>query len=159
MVTSNCHSNGKILELNGRLHADLFNSNKMLINGVDMNIKLTRHHKLFILWLLQTTTNCVSRFYTLIFSSLMLNWMPIILAQANVFGTKHKAHYPPLADLCLPVISYMFACNKNFKHVFALGTAYSLAQWLNFYILSLLYAYCPTQPAYHWGSPDDGVCS
>ena len=30
------------LVLFGRLHADLFNSDKMLINGVDMNIKLTR---------------------------------------------------------------------------------------------------------------------
>jgi hypothetical protein len=32
----------KTLELYGRLLANLFNSNKMLINGVDMNIKLTR---------------------------------------------------------------------------------------------------------------------
>ena len=39
---SNYLSNNKTLELNGRLHADLFNSDKMLINGVDMNINLTR---------------------------------------------------------------------------------------------------------------------
>jgi hypothetical protein len=32
----------KTIELYGRLHADLFNSDRMLINGVDMNIKLTR---------------------------------------------------------------------------------------------------------------------
>jgi len=38
---SNYHSNGKTWGLYGRLHADLFNSDKMLINVVDMNIKLT----------------------------------------------------------------------------------------------------------------------
>jgi hypothetical protein len=32
----------KTVEVIGRLHGDLFNSNSMLINGVDMNIKLTR---------------------------------------------------------------------------------------------------------------------
>jgi len=37
------------LELYGRLHADLFNSDKMLINGVDMNIKLTRAPEAFYL--------------------------------------------------------------------------------------------------------------
>jgi len=37
-----CLNNGNTLELYGRLHADLFNSDKMLNNGVDMNIKLTR---------------------------------------------------------------------------------------------------------------------
>jgi len=35
-------SNGSNIELYGMLHADLFNSVKMLTNGVDMNIKLTR---------------------------------------------------------------------------------------------------------------------
>jgi len=39
---SNYLNNGKTLELYGRLHADLFNSDKMLINGVDMIIMLTR---------------------------------------------------------------------------------------------------------------------
>jgi hypothetical protein len=40
--------NGNTLELYGRLHADLFNSNKMLINGVGMSIKFTLHQNLFI---------------------------------------------------------------------------------------------------------------
>ena len=39
---SNYLSKCKILELYGWLHADLFNSDKMLINGVNMNINLTR---------------------------------------------------------------------------------------------------------------------
>jgi len=33
--------NSNNIELFGRLHADLFNSDKMLINDIDMNIKLT----------------------------------------------------------------------------------------------------------------------
>ena len=41
--------NGKILELYWRLHADFFNSDKMLINGVDINIKLTRAPESFYL--------------------------------------------------------------------------------------------------------------
>ena len=39
--------NGQTLEMYGRLHADLFNSDKMLINGVDMNIKLTHGPEAF----------------------------------------------------------------------------------------------------------------
>ena len=42
-------SSGKNLELYGRLHADLFNSFKMLNNGVDMNMKLTRATQSFYL--------------------------------------------------------------------------------------------------------------
>jgi hypothetical protein len=53
---------------------------------------------------------------------------------------------PELADISLPAISCTFACHK-FKHVSALRTTCSLAQWLN--ILSLQYAMCPPQPGYH----------
>jgi len=55
---------------------------------------------------------------------------------------------PELADISLPAISCTFACHKSI-HVCALRTAYSLAQWLNYYILSLQYAKCPPQPGYH----------
>ena len=41
--------NGQNVELYGRLHADLFNSAKMFINGVDMSIKLTRTPEAFYL--------------------------------------------------------------------------------------------------------------
>jgi len=56
---------------------------------------------------------------------------------------------PQLADISLPTISCMFACHNKSKHVCALRSAYLLAQWLKFYILSLQYANCPPQPAYH----------
>jgi len=39
--------NSKIPEIYGRLHADLFNSDKFLINDVDVNIKLTRAPEAF----------------------------------------------------------------------------------------------------------------
>jgi len=54
---------------------------------------------------------------------------------------------PELVDISLPAISFTFACHKS-KHVCALRTAYSLAQWLNYYIVSLQYAKCPPQPGY-----------
>jgi hypothetical protein len=41
-------SNGNNLELYGRLYADFFKSDKMLINFFDMNINLHVHHNLFI---------------------------------------------------------------------------------------------------------------
>jgi len=41
--------NSQTVELYGQLHADLFNSDKMLINGVDMNIKLARTPEAFYL--------------------------------------------------------------------------------------------------------------
>jgi hypothetical protein len=40
--------NGQSIDLYGRLHADFFNSDRMLINGVDMNIKLTRAPEAFL---------------------------------------------------------------------------------------------------------------
>jgi hypothetical protein len=39
---------------------------------------------------------------------------------------------PELADISLPAISGTFACHNKSKHVCALRTAYSLAQWLNY---------------------------
>jgi hypothetical protein len=53
---------------------------------------------------------------------------------------------PELADISLPTISWTFECHNKPKHVCALGTTYSLSQWLNHYILSLKYATCPLQP-------------
>ena len=47
---------------------------------------------------------------------------------------------PPIADISLSGINCTFACHNKFRHVCALRTAYSLAQWLNFYTLILQYA-------------------
>ena len=55
---------------------------------------------------------------------------------------------PPIADINLSTISCTFACHKS-KHVCALRTAYSVAQWLHFYTVSLQYVSCPAQPTYH----------
>ena len=65
---------------------------------------------------------------------------------------------PPLADICLPIVSCRFTSHK-FRHDCALRMAYSLAQCLNFHVLSLQYAKGPSLPAYHWCFPDDGVTS
>jgi hypothetical protein len=54
--------NSQTIELYGRFHADLFNSDKMIINGVDMNIKLTLRRKLFISWHLQMIPKYMSKF-------------------------------------------------------------------------------------------------
>jgi len=56
---------------------------------------------------------------------------------------------PPLADISLPSISCTFACHNKSRHFCAIRTAYSLAQWLYFYIPSLQHAKCPTQLTYN----------
>jgi len=56
---------------------------------------------------------------------------------------------PPLCDISLPGITYTFACHK-FRHACALRMAYSLAQWLNFHILSLQYAKCHYSACKSW---------
>ena len=55
---------------------------------------------------------------------------------------------PKPADIRLPAISCTFACHSKSRHVCVLLSAYSLAQWLNVYTLSLQYAKCPPQPAF-----------
>jgi len=55
---------------------------------------------------------------------------------------------PQLADLSLPAISGTLASHKS-KYVCVLRSAFSLAQWLNFYTLSLQYAKCPPHPAFN----------
>jgi hypothetical protein len=56
---------------------------------------------------------------------------------------------PPLTDISLPAISCTFACHDEYKLVCGLRTPFSLAQWLNFHILSLQYAKCPPLPVFH----------
>ena len=55
-------SDSQTVELYGRLHAVFFNSEKMLINGVDMIVKLTLHLNLLISWPLQMIPKYVSKF-------------------------------------------------------------------------------------------------
>ena len=64
---------------------------------------------------------------------------------------------PSTSRHILQGISSTFACHNKFRHVCALRTAYSLAQWLNFHILNLQYAKCTTRPAFNWYFPDDGL--
>ena len=39
----------KIVELQGRIHSDLFNQEKLILNGVDLTVKLHRHKPEFCL--------------------------------------------------------------------------------------------------------------
>ena len=88
-------SNSETKELYGRLHADLFNSDQMLINGVEINIKLTRATEAF--YLLAPSDDIKLRIKisdaTLFIIQVELKF-PLLLAHANVLGMKRKAHYP-----------------------------------------------------------------
>jgi len=87
--------NSQTVELYGRLHADLFNSDKMLINGVDMNIKLTRTPGTFYLLAPKDDTKVRIKILdaTLFITQVELE-PPLLLAHANVLAMKRKAHYP-----------------------------------------------------------------
>jgi len=87
--------NSNTIELFGRLHADLINSDKMFINGVDMNIKLTRGPEGFYL-LAPSDDNklCIKILDATPFITQVEVKPPLLLAQANVLGMKRKAYYP-----------------------------------------------------------------
>jgi hypothetical protein len=76
------------------LHASLFNSDKILINGVDMKIKLKRVPDAFYLWRLRTIT----KYYQILDATLFITQVELkphfLLAHPNVLGMKRKAHYP-----------------------------------------------------------------
>jgi hypothetical protein len=85
----------QIVELYGWLHADSFNFDKMLINGVDMNIKLTRTPEAFYLLAPNDDTNVsIKTLDAALFITQVEMKPPLLLAHANVLAMKRKAHYP-----------------------------------------------------------------
>ena len=95
--------NSNTIAIFGRLHADLFNSDKMLINGVDMNIKLTREPEGFYL-LAPSSYNklCIKILDATLFITQVDLKPPLPLAHANVLGMKPKAHYPVTHTQIIP---------------------------------------------------------
>jgi len=87
--------NSQTVEMYGRMHADLFNSDKMLINCIDMNIKLTRTPEAFYLLAPNDDTNVRIKILdaTLFITQVELK-TPLLLAHANILAMKRKAHYP-----------------------------------------------------------------
>ena len=67
----------------------------MLINGVDMNIKLTRTPEAFYLLAPKDDTKVRIKIidFTLFITQVELN-PPLLLAHSNVLAMKRKAHYP-----------------------------------------------------------------
>jgi hypothetical protein len=89
-------NNSQTIQLSGRLHGDLFNSDRMLLNGVDMNIKLTRAPEA--LYLLGPTDDTKVRVMiedaTLHVTQAELK-SPVLVSHTKVLAVKkEKAHYP-----------------------------------------------------------------
>ena len=88
-------NNSQTVELYGRLHADLFSSDRLLINGVDMNIKLTRAPEAF--YLLGPSDDAKVRIKILdatLFMTQVEVKPPLLLAHTKVLSMKRKAIYP-----------------------------------------------------------------
>ena len=72
----------------------MFNSDKMLINGVDMNIILTRASEgFYVLALLEDNKFRIEILDATLFITQVELKSPLLLAHANVLGMKRKAHY------------------------------------------------------------------
>ena len=87
--------NSQSVELYGLLRAYLFNSHKILINSVDMNIKLTRKPEAF--YLLAATNDTKVRIKILdvnFFITQVELKPPLLLVHANVLAMKRKTRYP-----------------------------------------------------------------
>jgi hypothetical protein len=65
----------------------------MLINGVYINIKLTRTQKLFIYCHLTMKQKYYQNFRRIVFITLVELKPTLLLAHANVLAMKRKAHY------------------------------------------------------------------
>jgi len=82
------------LELYGRLHADFFNSYKVPINCVDMNINLTRAPEAFY-FLAPSVDNKVR--IKIVVANPFITQVELklpLLAHTKILGMKRKAHYP-----------------------------------------------------------------
>jgi hypothetical protein len=88
--------NSQTIELYGRLHAYLFNFDRLLINGVNMNIKLTRAPEAFYLLASSDDTKVRVKILdaTLFITQVELKPPPLLLTHANELSMKRKAHYP-----------------------------------------------------------------
>jgi len=87
----NYFSNSQIIELCGRLLADLFNSDRMQTDGVGMNIKLTRAPECF--YLLSPSVDTKVRIKVLdatLFITQFSFKTRLLLAHANILGMKRK---------------------------------------------------------------------
>jgi hypothetical protein len=89
-------NNSQTVELVGRIHADLFNSDRMLLNGVDLDIKLTRAPEAFYLMGPSNDTKVRIKIEnaTLYIDQAEIK-PPILEAHTKALAVKnHKAHYP-----------------------------------------------------------------
>jgi hypothetical protein len=88
-------SNSETVELYGRLPADIFNSDKMLINGVDMDIKLTPSPEAFYLLAPNDYTKVRIKILdaTLFITQVEIK-SSLLLAHTNIIAKKRKAYYP-----------------------------------------------------------------
>lgn len=78
-------SNGKKVELIGKIHCDVFNINRLLLNNVDIKIVFTRENESFFMWEPNTST-----------SSLKILEANIICDQAHVNPAIAIAHHETL---------------------------------------------------------------
>ena len=85
----------KTVELQGRIHSDLFNQEKLIVNGVDLTVKLHRHKPEFCLLSRDTTPAHKITIMDAIFHVKKIELTPSVFNAINQFSMT-KMHSTPL---------------------------------------------------------------
>ena len=95
----------KIVELQGRIHSDLFNQEKLIQNGIDLMVKLHRHKSEFCLLNVGTTP---AYKITIVDAILYVKKIELTLSVFNAINTvlNDKMHSMPLLELLLKYLQY-----------------------------------------------------
>ena len=95
----------KIVELQGRIHSDLFNQEKRILNGVDLTVKLHRHKSEFCLLSGDTTPAHKITIVDAIFYVKKIELIPSVSMLSIQFSLT-KMHSTPLRELLLKYLQY-----------------------------------------------------
>ena len=98
----------KTVELQDKIHSDLFNQGKLIINGVDLTVKLHRHKFEFCLFCVDTTP---AYKITIVDAILYVKNIELTPSVFNAINTvlSEKAHSTPLRELLLKY----FECQED----------------------------------------------
>ena len=84
---------GKIVELQGRIHSDLFNQEKLILNGVDLMVKLHRHKPEFCLLSADTASAYKITIVDAIFYVKKIELTPSVFNAINTVLNDKNAQY------------------------------------------------------------------
>ena len=95
----------KTVELQSRIHSDLFNQEKLILNGVDLMVKLHHHKPEFCLLSVDTAPAYKIIIVDVILSLKKIELTPLVFNAINTV-LNDKKHHTPLRELHLKYLQY-----------------------------------------------------